>query len=47
MSPFRLAVCNELFEKRDFAESCRIVKKAGWQGIELAPFTLAENATTL
>ena len=45
--PFRLAVCNELFEKRDFAESCRLTRKAGWQGIELAPFTLAENATTL
>ncbi|MBI3697352.1 MAG: sugar phosphate isomerase/epimerase [Acidobacteria bacterium] len=45
--PFRLAVCNELFEKRDFAESCRLTREAGWQGIELAPFTLAENATTL
>ncbi len=44
---FRLAVCNEVFEKRDFAESCRLLHQAGWQGIELAPFTLAENATTL
>lgn len=47
MKPFRLAVCNEVFEKRDFAESCRVLKKAGWQGIEIAPFTLAENATTV
>ncbi len=46
-SPFRLAVCNEVFEKRDFAESCRLLRNAGWQGIEIAPFTLAENATTL
>jgi len=46
-SSFRLAVCNEVFEKRDLAESCRILRNAGWQGIELAPFTLAENATTL
>ena len=45
--PFRLAVCNELFEKRDFAECCRLTRQAGWPGIELAPFTLAENATTL
>ena len=44
---FRLAVCNELFEKRDFAEGCRITRQAGWPGLELAPFTLAENATTL
>jgi D-psicose/D-tagatose/L-ribulose 3-epimerase len=46
-SPFRLAVCNEVFEKRDFAESCRLLKKTGWNGIEIAPFTLAQDATTL
>ncbi len=46
-SPFRLAVCNEVFEKRDFAESCRLLRQTGWPGIEIAPFTLAENATTL
>jgi D-psicose/D-tagatose/L-ribulose 3-epimerase len=46
-SPFRLAVCNEVFEKRGFAESCRLLKKTGWQGIEIAPFTLAGNATLL
>lgn len=46
-SLFRLAVCNEVFEKRDFAESCRMLMRAGWQGIEIAPFTLAQDATTL
>ncbi len=44
---FRLAVCNELVEKLDFAESCRLARRAGWSGIEIAPFTLAENATTV
>ena len=44
---FQLAVCNELFEKSDFAASCRALQKAGWQGIEIAPFTLVEEATTL
>jgi sugar phosphate isomerase/epimerase len=44
---FRLAVCNELFEKTPFAEQCREIKKAGWQGIEIAPFTLQTDATTL
>ena len=44
---FRLAVCNELFQKGDFAASCRLIRQAGWQGIELAPFTLADNATTV
>jgi sugar phosphate isomerase/epimerase len=47
MPGFRLAVCNELFETRDLAESCRILRQAGWTGIELAPFTLASDATTL
>jgi D-psicose/D-tagatose/L-ribulose 3-epimerase len=45
--PFRLAVCNELFEKLDFAASCRLARRLGWDGIELAPFTLAEDATQL
>lgn len=44
---FRLAVCNELFEKSDFVESCRSLRKAGWRGIEIAPFTLADEAATL
>lgn len=44
---FKLAVCNELYEKTDFAASCRSLKKAGWQGIEIAPFTLRNDATSL
>ena len=44
---FKLAVCNELYEKTDFAASCRSLKRAGWQGIEIAPFTLQNDATTL
>jgi sugar phosphate isomerase/epimerase len=44
---FRLSVCNELFEETSFAEQCREIKRAGWQGIEIAPFTLETDATTL
>ena len=44
---FKLAVCNELYEKTDFGASCRSLKKAGWQGIEIAPFTLQNDVTTL
>jgi len=40
---FRYAICNELFEKRDFAEVCRSIKAAGFEGIEIAPFTLGES----
>lgn len=40
---FRYSVCNELFEKWDFAKTCRTIKEAGYEGIEISPFTLAEN----
>ena len=40
---FRHAICNEAFDKWDFAESCRTIRKAGYSGIEIAPFTLAED----
>lgn len=37
----RLGICNELFEGWDFAEVCRTVKSTGFDGLEIAPFTLA------
>lgn len=40
---FQYSICNEVFEKWDFAKSCRAAKKMGYSGIEIAPFTLAEN----
>ena len=44
---FDLSVCNELYGEADFAESCRSIKRAGWTGIEIAPFTLMQDATQL
>ncbi len=38
---FRHAICNEAFEGRPFAESCRAIRAAGYSGIEIAPFTLS------
>ena len=44
---FRQAICNEAFDKWDFREACRVIKGLGYEGIEIAPFTLAEDPATL
>jgi sugar phosphate isomerase/epimerase len=42
---FRQSICNEAFEGWKFADACKAIRKAGYTGIELAPFTLAERPT--
>lgn len=44
---FRHATCNEAFKDVSFADTCRAVKRAGYEGIEIAPFTLAEDPATI
>src|SRR6266403_1619545 len=44
---FRQAICNEAFEKWSFPDACKAIRKAGYEGIEIAPFTLAEDPATL
>lgn len=44
---FRHSICNEVFQGWDFAESCQAIKKAGYEGIEIAPFTLNEYPATI
>lgn len=48
----RFALCNEIYaeappQRRDLREVCRSVQAIGYEGIELAPHTLAEDATQL
>ena len=38
---FRHSICNEAFDKWPFADACKAIRKAGYAGIEIAPFTLA------
>lgn len=40
---FRQAICNEIYGEADFAEACRSIRRIGYDGIEIAPFTLAES----
>ena len=43
----RLGICNELFEGWDFDQVCRTVKSLGYDGLEIAPFTLAPRITEI
>ena len=40
----KFALCNEMFEDRPMAEVCSTAKRLGYDGIEIAPFTLATSA---
>jgi sugar phosphate isomerase/epimerase len=44
---FKLSLCNEVFQSGSFAEAAKVVSKAGYAGIELAPFTLAQDASKI
>ncbi len=44
---FRHSICNEAFQNWAFADVCKAVKKAGYTGIEIAPFTLAEDPAAI
>lgn len=43
----KLALCNEVLRERTFAEQCALAAAIGCQGLELAPFTLADDVFTL
>ena len=43
----KLALCNEVLAGRPLAEQCRLAAALGYQGLEIAPFTLADDPSTL
>src|SRR5690242_8162476 len=44
---FKLSMCNEAFasanERKSFPETCKAIRKAGYTGIEVAPFSLSDD----
>jgi D-psicose/D-tagatose/L-ribulose 3-epimerase len=42
-SQFRFSVCNEVFEQTPFPQAVQKIKALGYEGIEIAPFTLADS----
>jgi sugar phosphate isomerase/epimerase len=44
---WRYAICNELFESRTLGETAIFARDLGYEGLELAPYTLAERVTDL
>ena len=39
----KFGICNETYQGWDFARTCEDAAKCGYDGIEIAPFTLAED----
>jgi D-psicose/D-tagatose/L-ribulose 3-epimerase len=43
----KLALCNEVLREHSFGEQCAIAAELGYAGLELAPFTLADDPSAL
>jgi len=44
---FRHSICNEVYKGWEFATACRDMRSAGYEGIEIAPFMLAEEPAAI
>ena len=41
----RLALCNEVLQPMPFAQQCAVAAALGYDGLEVAPFTLTDGFT--
>jgi sugar phosphate isomerase/epimerase len=39
----RFGICNETYQGWDFSSTCKDIKAQGYDGVEIAPFTLADD----
>jgi len=44
---FRHAICNEVFENWSFTEACKAIRKAGYTGLEISPYTLSDDPASI
>ena len=47
MTGMRLSLCNEVIRELEFERQCALAATLGYAGLEIAPFTLAEDPTRL
>jgi D-psicose/D-tagatose/L-ribulose 3-epimerase len=47
MALYRFAICNELFQGEPLPAVCKDVRRLGYDGFEIAPFTLSEDPAAL
>lgn len=43
----KFAICHELFENVRWPDQCKLIAEAGYTGIEVAPFTISENLSSV
>lgn len=43
----KLSLCNEVLGALPFQDQCRLAKSLGYEGLELAPFTLSDDPSSL
>ena len=43
----RFALCNEVLRHLRWDEACALMRQAGYEGVEIAPFTFAESVAQL